>query len=999
MQAPRGDWVDDQRIVQVTQDVFTEYLHRLGIPLNQRLLSAVTVACGRVRRSVQVAFEADVLPEVQRINLGHSAVGNKDFIPDAAKFNAQHSAPLVNLPAMHSGPLSLGNDFLYADANEDISLLLGLQPMNNSNSGSHFSMGVNHHHPMHMLDMPRFMSENTPGLGSQDAMQQQRNFMSPNLLDPSDLNASRVGPQRATTAADLSEMLQNNMNLGQLPGQNRQLYARQPRKSCSYEQFYSGPVNSGTPGLNMFTPGSTSGDLRGVPAKGYTPPYHQDGATGPSAPHPLNLSPVVRQRIMAVTQIAPSFKLIDFDEKTAMKNAAGYLDTAITSHLDTAMKNGAGYLDTAITTHLDVLMAQRSHPGATTLQEYAKCVLTGHMFEQLSAAIESNHWLSWSVWDQGVVNLLSKLPEERARNKLMEIGTRSFRNVNNITGCITTILSSMNRNQNQNNKISSNMQDMPQKAGATSGRVKPECNATSGPVNPERNATSGPVNPELSATSSLLAGGSVRPRHVGHSMDQSQTFDTCDSSFCDRHLVSHPRVPNCESTMFGLMSNFYHWAKAKREKRVTLILIGLDNAGKSTLLNTIQGELDKETAPTMGFNPGGELATGGKFAKYRVQVFDLGGGSRIRKIWKTYFAEVHGVIFVLDAADKARFEEAHTELMKAADESYLQQKPLLIFANKQDLPDASSTADIEGALGLPKFQSSAVQMLPCIAKCGSDRKPDPRLKEGVHWLMAKIDGSYGPLRQKVQADMEEDTGQECETMIGGSDVQKKLERDKRVQALREERARQAQLAEEEEARAASQATQDNALAELPNLIVSPGRVPQAEGLAGEGSMAGAFSDLNTRTPEQRSRLGASTSGAHSTPTTEMAIPSSSRPATLSPSRPSSALYTSRPIPRPSNSSRPTSASGPRPPPIVVGQGGAGPPPAVQEEGGADVRELPPELPEALPSQLPPSEPPLSMLSAAMDNGTVEPSSVGDGFGGGARSLVLLVMVSEMVPET
>eukprot|EP00798_Chlamydomonas_sp_ICE-L_P012683 gene12683-15914_t len=115
------------------------------------------------------------------------------------------------------------------------------------------------------------------------------------------------------------------------------------------------------------------------------------------------------------------------------------------------MKNGAGYLDAAMSTHLDVLMAQRSHPDATTLDEYAKCVLNDALFSELSNAIEANHWLSWNVWDQGVVNLLSKLPEERAINKLKEISCRSFRNVDNITGCITTILSSTNRmNGNRN---------------------------------------------------------------------------------------------------------------------------------------------------------------------------------------------------------------------------------------------------------------------------------------------------------------------------------------------------------------------------------------------------------------------------------------------------------------------------------------------------------------------------------------------------------------------
>jgi ADP-ribosylation factor-like protein 13B len=93
--------------------------------------------------------------------------------------------------------------------------------------------------------------------------------------------------------------------------------------------------------------------------------------------------------------------------------------------------------------------------------------------------------------------------------------------------------------------------------------------------------------------------------------------------------------------MFGLLHNLYTWVRKKQEKRITLVLLGIDNAGKTTLLHTVRGELDKEVTPTFGFSSS-TLDTDGRLSKYKVNVFDLGGGKNIRRIWKTYFSEVHG---------------------------------------------------------------------------------------------------------------------------------------------------------------------------------------------------------------------------------------------------------------------------------------------------------------------------------------------------------------------
>nr|XP_054752688.1 ADP-ribosylation factor-like protein 13B [Lytechinus pictus] len=106
--------------------------------------------------------------------------------------------------------------------------------------------------------------------------------------------------------------------------------------------------------------------------------------------------------------------------------------------------------------------------------------------------------------------------------------------------------------------------------------------------------------------------------------------------------------------MFSLMACCFQWIKERREprKQVTLALIGLDNAGKTTALKGVQGESLDLVAPTVGF-ASGEF----KLGKYDVTVFDLGGGKRIRGIWSNYYGESHGVVYVLDASAEDRLQE------------------------------------------------------------------------------------------------------------------------------------------------------------------------------------------------------------------------------------------------------------------------------------------------------------------------------------------------------
>lgn len=110
----------------------------------------------------------------------------------------------------------------------------------------------------------------------------------------------------------------------------------------------------------------------------------------------------------------------------------------------------------------------------------------------------------------------------------------------------------------------------------------------------------------------------------------------------------------------------------------------------------------------------------------------MGGQDKIRPLWRHYFQNTQGVIFVVDSNDRDRFDEARDELRKMMVEEELRDAYLLVFANKQDLPNAASTAEIVNALGLPDLKHREWYIMSCCATNGAG------LFEGLDWLADKL---------------------------------------------------------------------------------------------------------------------------------------------------------------------------------------------------------------------------------------------------------------------
>ncbi|KAG4094484.1 ADP-ribosylation factor family-domain-containing protein [Neocallimastix lanati (nom. inval.)] len=164
-------------------------------------------------------------------------------------------------------------------------------------------------------------------------------------------------------------------------------------------------------------------------------------------------------------------------------------------------------------------------------------------------------------------------------------------------------------------------------------------------------------------------------------------------------------------------------------KEVRILILGLDGAGKTTILYRLQiGEV-VTTIPTIGFNV--ETVN---YKNIKFQVWDLGGQTSIRPYWRCYYTNTDAIIYVVDSVDKDRIATSKEELLAMLDEEELKDAALLVFANKQDMEGAMSVMDVSNALGLSLLKNRTWTIFKCSAVTGEG------LTEGMDWLVNTIEG-------------------------------------------------------------------------------------------------------------------------------------------------------------------------------------------------------------------------------------------------------------------
>ncbi|XP_022670139.1 ADP-ribosylation factor-like protein 2 [Varroa jacobsoni] len=166
----------------------------------------------------------------------------------------------------------------------------------------------------------------------------------------------------------------------------------------------------------------------------------------------------------------------------------------------------------------------------------------------------------------------------------------------------------------------------------------------------------------------------------------------------------------------------------RKEHELRTLVLGLDNAGKTTLSKRLLGEPLDVIAATLGFN-----ITTLEYRDYKINLWDVGGQTSLRCYWRNYFESTDSIVWVVDSADRRRLDDCATELHGLLQDERLLGATLLVLANKQDLPGALNCMDIAEHLRLESITSHHWRVFPCSAFTSEDS-----LLQAIDWMLDDV---------------------------------------------------------------------------------------------------------------------------------------------------------------------------------------------------------------------------------------------------------------------
>jgi len=182
-----------------------------------------------------------------------------------------------------------------------------------------------------------------------------------------------------------------------------------------------------------------------------------------------------------------------------------------------------------------------------------------------------------------------------------------------------------------------------------------------------------------------------------------------------------------------LFTSNYAWNVEKR-----VLIIGLDAAGKTTMLYRLKGEEDMITIPTIGFN-----VESINYKNISFTVWDVGGRDKSRPLWRHYYQNTDAIMFVVDSTDHNRMNgdsgygygiHARDLLYELVNDAELKDAVILLWANKQDLPNALSGEEVAKRLGIEQLKNRTCKVFECVATTGEG------LYDGLGWLSDVLNG-------------------------------------------------------------------------------------------------------------------------------------------------------------------------------------------------------------------------------------------------------------------
>ncbi|XP_044153929.1 ADP-ribosylation factor 1-like [Bufo gargarizans] len=163
-----------------------------------------------------------------------------------------------------------------------------------------------------------------------------------------------------------------------------------------------------------------------------------------------------------------------------------------------------------------------------------------------------------------------------------------------------------------------------------------------------------------------------------------------------------------------LLSSLHQALKKFTGYEARLLMLGLDAAGKTTILYKLKLHKTVTTIPTIGFN----VETLEPMRNVTFTVWDMGSRNKIRALWKPCYQNTDGLIFVVDSADPERFQDANSELTAILESDERRGVPFVVMANKQDLPGARRPGELSEELGLRNIKGHQWHVQGCCATTG-----------------------------------------------------------------------------------------------------------------------------------------------------------------------------------------------------------------------------------------------------------------------------------------
>ncbi|EGE05978.1 ADP-ribosylation factor family protein [Trichophyton equinum CBS 127.97] len=161
-----------------------------------------------------------------------------------------------------------------------------------------------------------------------------------------------------------------------------------------------------------------------------------------------------------------------------------------------------------------------------------------------------------------------------------------------------------------------------------------------------------------------------------------------------------------------------------KDKEMRVLMLGLDNAGKTTIVKSIMGEDITTVSPTLGF-----IIKTIDFEGYKLNIWDVGGQKTLRSYWRNYFEKTDTLIWIVDATDRFRLDDCRRELAGLLVEERLMGASLLVFLNKTDVDGCMTEDEVRKGLELDAIKTHKWTIMPCSAVTGLN------LTKGLSWVV------------------------------------------------------------------------------------------------------------------------------------------------------------------------------------------------------------------------------------------------------------------------